>query len=616
MIGLIRKGRRRLLAFYNVCAATSSGYTSHIYILPTFYTAQSPSSVLVPFSPDRKMDFLHSVTNPVLGAGNLLFFPAPIVNTLDPTTTTTQSLLQSANPTTIGKVGSAEMSAQSTSTPASATPSTTTPVTTIDTTLVAKPTTAVQDSDVGTQHNAATSLLQSMRIHGLLAHGASKNSEFASGCEAPAEKSIKLEDTTEAGHPIDSNSERIDSQPTTDEVRNPASVSATAPPSNPSVTSTISGNTLVSSNSLTPIASTGPKRLHVSNIPFRYREADLRQLLGSFGTILDVEIIFNERGSKGFGFVTFATPEEADKARESLNGTIVEGRKIEINNATARVMTKKKSEAPTLMKTATTLRGIRNALPPTVTNAAALAAAIRGCSTLGGLGTTGLVAAGNNVSAAMSQGTNQALLAAATATYNPSALYLASADPTAALLAQYAAAINAAAAAGTMPMAMQAPSQSAAHFLAASFPWYGATSDLELQQRIQQQQQVQAQQQAQAAQQSAAALAAANLAAVGLGGAQGASGNPGAVTPTANPFAAAMLRAFGGNSAAGATIPQATSTQQQQQSAVASANAAGATASSPITSVAGSNSTAAAVGTSNNQAAMAALAAAANQQYV
>ncbi|VDP97427.1 unnamed protein product [Trichobilharzia regenti] len=41
-----------------------------------------------------------------------------------------------------------------------------------------------------------------------------------------------------------------------------------------------------------------PRRLHVSNIPFRFREADLRSLLGPYGPILDVEIIFNERGSK------------------------------------------------------------------------------------------------------------------------------------------------------------------------------------------------------------------------------------------------------------------------------------------------------------------------------
>ncbi|XP_057681662.1 RNA binding protein fox-1 homolog 3 isoform X3 [Corythoichthys intestinalis] len=89
-----------------------------------------------------------------------------------------------------------------------------------------------------------------------------------------------------------------------------------------------------------------PKRLHVSNIPFRFRDPDLRQMFGQFGKILDVEIIFNERGSKGFGFVTFETTADADRAREKLNGTIVEGRKIEVNNATARVMTNKKVANP------------------------------------------------------------------------------------------------------------------------------------------------------------------------------------------------------------------------------------------------------------------------------
>ncbi|CAG2173019.1 unnamed protein product, partial [Oppiella nova] len=43
---------------------------------------------------------------------------------------------------------------------------------------------------------------------------------------------------------------------------------------------------------------TPPKRLHVSNIPFRFRDPDLRTLFGTYGHILDVEIIFNERGSK------------------------------------------------------------------------------------------------------------------------------------------------------------------------------------------------------------------------------------------------------------------------------------------------------------------------------
>jgi len=121
----------------------------------------------------------------------------------------------------------------------------------------------------------------------------------------------------------------------------------------------------------------GPKRLHVSNIPFRFREADLRNLLGvsnenqehggntdmQFGPILDVEIIFNERGSKGFGFVTFQNSADADRARDKLNGTVVEGRKIEVNNATARVMTKKTAVAPTIPNvispvSAAALRGV------------------------------------------------------------------------------------------------------------------------------------------------------------------------------------------------------------------------------------------------------------------
>ncbi|XP_023706033.1 RNA binding protein fox-1 homolog 3 isoform X5 [Cryptotermes secundus] len=102
-----------------------------------------------------------------------------------------------------------------------------------------------------------------------------------------------------------------------------------------------------------------PKRLHVSNIPFRFRDPDLRAMFGQFGPILDVEIIFNERGSKGFGFVTFANSADADRARERLHGTVVEGRKIEVNNATARVQTKKPPTVPNVFLT-------RNGTVPTL----------------------------------------------------------------------------------------------------------------------------------------------------------------------------------------------------------------------------------------------------------
>ena len=77
----------------------------------------------------------------------------------------------------------------------------------------------------------------------------------------------------------------------------------------------------------------------------------------------DVEIIFNERGSKGFGFVTFEDKAEAELAKQELNGSIIEGqsfflsfkkffrtdnkpinsgRKVEVNDATVRVQSKHK----------------------------------------------------------------------------------------------------------------------------------------------------------------------------------------------------------------------------------------------------------------------------------
>ena len=45
---------------------------------------------------------------------------------------------------------------------------------------------------------------------------------------------------------------------------------------------------------------------------------------------MSAEVIFNERGSKGFGFVTFSNGEDATKAKEDLNGKVMDGRRIEV----------------------------------------------------------------------------------------------------------------------------------------------------------------------------------------------------------------------------------------------------------------------------------------------
>eukprot|EP00092_Neocalanus_flemingeri_P038440 GFUD01041848.1.p1 GENE.GFUD01041848.1~~GFUD01041848.1.p1 ORF type:complete len:364 (+),score=91.04 GFUD01041848.1:341-1432(+) len=87
------------------------------------------------------------------------------------------------------------------------------------------------------------------------------------------------------------------------------------------------------------------KRLHVSNIPFRFRELNLYYMFEQFGEVTDVEIIYNDKGSKGFGFVTLSKGRDADRAQLRLHGSSVEGRIIEVNLATQK-MVPSKSRTP------------------------------------------------------------------------------------------------------------------------------------------------------------------------------------------------------------------------------------------------------------------------------
>ena len=59
-------------------------------------------------------------------------------------------------------------------------------------------------------------------------------------------------------------------------------------------------------------------------------------LFSKYGTVVDAEIIFNEKGSKGFGFVSMANPGEAAYAKAVLQGAIVEGRRFYVTPATAK----------------------------------------------------------------------------------------------------------------------------------------------------------------------------------------------------------------------------------------------------------------------------------------
>jgi len=76
-------------------------------------------------------------------------------------------------------------------------------------------------------------------------------------------------------------------------------------------------------------------KLFVGNLPYTTTEDELRDLFADSGTPMEANIVLDrETGrSRGFGFVTMATPEEAQKAAENWNGREYDGRKLIVNEA-------------------------------------------------------------------------------------------------------------------------------------------------------------------------------------------------------------------------------------------------------------------------------------------
>jgi RNA recognition motif-containing protein len=80
------------------------------------------------------------------------------------------------------------------------------------------------------------------------------------------------------------------------------------------------------------------KKLFIGNIEWGATEEDLKELFGKHGDIEEAIIIKDKMSgrSKGFGFVTFANEEDADKAMEELNGHELNGRALVVNEARKR----------------------------------------------------------------------------------------------------------------------------------------------------------------------------------------------------------------------------------------------------------------------------------------
>ena len=77
------------------------------------------------------------------------------------------------------------------------------------------------------------------------------------------------------------------------------------------------------------------KNIFVGNLDFNTSEDELRQMFEAYGQVDRVSIMTDrDTGrSRGFGFVEMTSGEDGEKAIAALNGTQVNGRTLNINEA-------------------------------------------------------------------------------------------------------------------------------------------------------------------------------------------------------------------------------------------------------------------------------------------
>src|SRR3954462_12861094 len=79
-------------------------------------------------------------------------------------------------------------------------------------------------------------------------------------------------------------------------------------------------------------------KLFVGNLSFDTTETDLKEAFAAFGTVSETNLMMDRATNRprGFGFVTMATAEEAQKAIDGLNGKDMDGRALTVNVARPR----------------------------------------------------------------------------------------------------------------------------------------------------------------------------------------------------------------------------------------------------------------------------------------
>lgn len=76
-------------------------------------------------------------------------------------------------------------------------------------------------------------------------------------------------------------------------------------------------------------------KLFVGGLSFYTTEKTLSEAFAQFGQVIEAKIVMDRVSdrSKGFGFVTFAAEDEAQKALTEMNGKVLNGRVIFVDNS-------------------------------------------------------------------------------------------------------------------------------------------------------------------------------------------------------------------------------------------------------------------------------------------
>jgi RNA recognition motif-containing protein len=81
-------------------------------------------------------------------------------------------------------------------------------------------------------------------------------------------------------------------------------------------------------------------RLYIGNLPFSATAEEVRAAFEPHGVVTDVRLVMDRATgrSRGFAFVTMGSDEEAGRAMKKMDGAMLAGRPLRVNEAQDRVL--------------------------------------------------------------------------------------------------------------------------------------------------------------------------------------------------------------------------------------------------------------------------------------